>query len=275
MKNLFALLLVGFLFISCGDKKPVANVSTIDVPSGYSHNLFDTKPLDKSHTFKAYMVSMDGDDDGKLLGIPEFVSYHIKKSPKLGKGAKRPSKWFETPELNPYTPSDDSYKHSGYSRGHLCKKYIAWRLGAEADRETHNTANACPQIQKFNAGIWLDLENKTEKWADKFNEVWVICGPGFDKTRKIEYIGDAGEMKVAIPHYFWKIIARVDNGNVKVLAFNYPHKAISKESDKYNHKKYAVKIDSIEALTGLDFFSKYENQDELESVKNTKIWEIK
>ena len=73
-------------------------------------------------------------------------------------------------------PHDNSYKHSGFSRGHMCMKHIAWRLGANADWNTHTTINASPQIQKFNAGIWLDMENKTKDYVDKYGKIWVICG---------------------------------------------------------------------------------------------------
>ncbi len=39
--------------------------------------------------------------------------------------------------------------------------------------------NACPQLQWQNNGIWKKLEELCLDWADKYNAVWVICGPIF------------------------------------------------------------------------------------------------
>ena len=164
------------------DYKPIVLDKT------YQHDKWDIQPKDKVKKFRAFTVSFDGKDENKMTGQPEWVAYHIKKSPKLAKSPKRPSSWIEDKELKYVAPDDKTYKHSGYSRGHLCMKHIAWRLGRNADWNTHTTLNACPQIQKFNAGVWLDMEVKTQKWADKFGEVWVICGPAWDKTKKITNI---------------------------------------------------------------------------------------
>jgi endonuclease G, mitochondrial len=101
-------------------------------------------------------------------------------------------------------------------------KQIAWRLGTNADWNTHTTLNACPQLHRFNAGIWLDMEKLTQKWADKYKKVWVICGPVIYRDRHIKYIGDAGEKRIPVPHAFFKIVIRKYKDRLNVLAFLLP-----------------------------------------------------
>ena len=127
-----------------------------------------------------------------------------------------------------------------------------------------------------NASQWgmLDLEQKTEKWADKFGEIFVVCGPAFDKNREIKYIGDAGEMPVAVPHYFWKVVIRYDGNKLETLAFLYPHKELQKTNRKWDHSIYAVSIDKIESMTNLDILSNT-NNDILESTVYSKIWSVR
>jgi DNA/RNA endonuclease G (NUC1) len=162
------------------------------VLSGYEHDKFVTEPKDIYKEFRAYVVSFDSDDDGIATGIPEWVSYEIRYKEKPSLKVKRPSKWITDKSLykQKIAPNDSSYAYSrvfrannpfsdelGYDRGHMCMKLIANRLGENADWNTHTVLNAVPQKHEMNAGIWLNLEYLTMKWADKYGKVWVICGP--------------------------------------------------------------------------------------------------
>lgn len=158
----------------------------------YKHDRFNTQPKDIALFFRAYTASFDSADDNNndgtadKWGIPEWVAYELHKTPQgLGKGPKRPSKWITDKCV---APDDDSYKHSGYSRGHMCMKSHAWRLGENADWNTHTVLNACPQLQKLNGGSWLALEFETGKWADKYGKVWIMCGPVINNMTPTEWI---------------------------------------------------------------------------------------
>ncbi len=274
-------LLILPLLLFSADYKPII------LSDEHQHDIWGTMPRDQIKKFRAFTVSFDGKDDSDLdgdedehdkFGQPEWVAYHIKKGGNQGKAPNRPSPWIEDKALAELAPSDDTYKHSGYSRGHLCMKKIAWRLGANADWNTHTTLNACPQIQGFNSGIWLDMEYKTASWADKYNDVWVICGPAWIKSKDVTYIGDENEMKIPIPHFFWKIVIKKSEEKLDSLAFLYPHKAIGKSKDsksKYRHEDYLVSVNEIEEVTGLDFFTNLddEKEDALEGEKADAIWE--
>jgi endonuclease G len=200
---LFVLILVSASVVVATDFKPVVLDPT------YNHDKWVTLPQDIVRKFRAYTVSFDSKDDGVAMGVPEWVAYEIKPHPQpLGAGPARPDTWI-TDSQEGLAPTDDSYKNSKYDRGHMCQKYIAFRLGNDADWNTHTTLNACPQSPAFNRGIWEDLEELTAQWADTSGvPVWVICGPVFKKDMAIEWIGDPGEIRVAVPHGFYKIVIR-------------------------------------------------------------------
>lgn len=141
----------------------------------YDHDKYLTKPADIVRSFRAYTVSFDGpdDDDGDgkpdLRRTPEWVAYEIKGSKKkFDKGPKRPDEWITDKNLFAagLAPKDASYAFGqdfrkdhpdspqlGYDRGHMCMKEIAFRLGKEADWNTHTMLNACPQRAALNEGI--------------------------------------------------------------------------------------------------------------------------
>lgn len=254
--------------------------------SGYDHDKWITLPQDRLFKFRAYTTSFDGEDDDNgdgiadRWGVPEWVAFEIRKKT-IHVKADRPSPWLSeetlyAPNKN-IAPKDSSYHFEkattkdcpslihNLSRGHMCPKNIANRLGKDADYNTHTILNACPQKQWHNNGIWKDLERLTENWADEYEKIWVICGPVFHKKTPKLWLGEIekNEKLVAVPDGFYKIIIREsgDPNKPEVIAFLYPH-AIKpnknrKESSKkgYPHKEFLVSIDKIEKHTGLDFFT--------------------
>ncbi|MBI3736624.1 DNA/RNA non-specific endonuclease [Candidatus Sumerlaeota bacterium] len=285
---LFAILL--------GSIAPAADYKPIILDPSYDHDRFNTQPKDIVRQFEAYTVSFDGpdDDDGDgkedRWGIPQWVAYEIKKFPgKMGAGPPRPSEWITDKNLFKagIAPSDKTYAFSAafrkahpdlvYDRGHLCMKQIAFRLGANADWNTHTVLNACPQRPLLNEGIWLDLEQKTEHWADEFGAVWVVCGPIVKNRKPAKWLGEANEMKIAIPDAFFKIIIKEAGqpGRFDVLAFIYPQDDPDyTKHGPFDHKRYLKSVDEIEKETGLNFLSDLpaKIQNELESSPAADLW---
>ena len=272
-----------------GVKRP--GLKPVILDPTYHHDRFNTQPKDLVFLFRAYMTSFDSNDDnngdgtGDNWGIPEWVSYEIRRCPDPGKGPKRPN-WMTDDLLNRLgiAPTDDSYNYSKefrdqnpnwYDRGHMCMKQIAWRLGADADWNTHTLLNACPQRTEFNGGIWHDMEILTGKWADKYGVIWVICGPIVNNMTPSSYIGESEkkEMPVAVPDAFFKIVIKEskDIERPDILAFIYPHDTPKKDK---NHKRYLVSVDEIETRTGLDFLTILPDDIEaqLESKKAKSLW---
>lgn len=264
----------------------LTDLKPIVLDASYNHDRFDTQPKDIVRQFRAYTTSFDSDDDndgdgiGDNWGIPEWVAYELRKAPAgLGSAPKRPSSWITDAALHAQqvAPDDKSYKHSGYSRGHMCMKSHAWRLGENADWNSHTVLNACPQMQRMNAGAWLGLEFATGDWADKYDVVWIICGPIiFNGRTPSEWIGDPGEVQAAVPDAFYKIVIKdAVIGGLDVLAFILPmYGGGDYGSSNADLKPYLTSVDTIEALTGLDFLFNVNDEIEkkVEQIVQTELW---
>ena len=277
----YALLVVALLVAGawCSDYQ------TIVPAEGYRHDRWGTQPRDIVREFRAYVSSFDGTDDndgdgqGECWGVPEWVAYEIKRYPTdLGKSPDRPNPWITDEDLHRkrIAPNDDSYKNGGYDRGHMCMKYIAFRLGKDADWNTHTVLNACPQEAKLNQYIWKDLEERTAKWADEHGSLWVVCGPVFLGKKVKRWVGDPGEVPVAVSDAFFKIVIRESGtpNRPDALAFIYPHHARYPTKKPYDHRPYLVSIDLVESLTGLDFLTALSEGDQkaVEKVVPKMLW---
>ena len=290
------LLILLFVFTVSPLSGYAADYKPIQIHPDYDHDKYGTEPKDIVKEFRAYTANFDSDDDDNgdgwvdLWGIPEFVSYEIKKfNGTLGKGPGRPSTWLTDKELKEQgiAPNDATYRYSRafrsshpnwYVRGHLCMKQHAWRLGENADWNTHTMLNAVPQRSKFNSGIWLDLEYKTAKWADKYDSVWIIAGPVINNLTPRNWLGEPlkNEMEIAIPDALFKIVVKEsdDPERPDVLAFIYPQEDKGYESSPYDHTKYLVSVDDVEDVTGLNFLTNLLGKDEreIERITATELW---
>lgn len=273
---------------------------TIVLDATYEHDRFGILPAEIVRQFRAYTVSLDSpdDDDGDGISdkwaIPTWVQYEIKEfDGDLGTAPSRPD-WFTDDHLHSLgiAGSNDSYHFSnvwraanrdspmlGYDRGHMCRKYHAFRLGDDADWNTHTVLNACPQKSDLNQGIWLDLEDRCSAWADEYSAVWVMCGPIVYNNTPSLWIGQYGEIPVVAPDAFYKIVVKdADDGGLDVLAFVYPQEGENYRVSggaEYDHTPHLVSVQMIEALTGLDFFSNLTatEQAQIESVIHTELWD--
>ncbi|MCY4382623.1 MAG: DNA/RNA non-specific endonuclease [Nitrospinae bacterium] len=292
-------LLMAFVFTVSAS---AAKFKPIVLDGKYDHDRFKTLVTGSAgednhvYKFRAYVSIFDGadDDDGDgtpdFLGIPHFVAYEIKRyQGRLKKGPDRPGTWITDMALRKLglAPTDSTYKYSRafrsnhsnwYVRGHLCMKQHAWRLGENADWNTHTVLNAVPQREIFNNGIWLDLEKLTAKWADEYGSVWVITGPVFEpqSNKPTDWLGEPekGEMSIAIPDALFKIVVRNtdDPNRPAVLAFIYPQDV--KGNSPYDHTPYMKSVEIIEQKTGLDFFTSLDDsiQKEIEQKITKVLW---
>lgn len=192
----------------------------------------------------------------------EWVAYELKKSHLSNSNFKRP--YFEIDKAVKTGAADwRNYKNSGYDRGHLCPAGDR-NYSKIAHDETFLTSNISPQDHDFNSGIWNTLEQKTRYWAEKYDGVFVVTGGILKGNMKT-----IGSEKVAVPNQFYKILLDSNQGKVKMIAFLIPHK----DSNRPLYE-FVVSVDSIEKLTGIDFFPELEDNLEgvLEASSNYKDW---
>ena len=192
----------------------------------------------------------------------EWVAYELKKEQLSYTNYKRP--YFEIDKaVKTGAAHWRNYKNSGFDRGHLCPAADR-RYSKYAHDETFLTSNISPQEHQFNSGIWNTLEQKVRYWAAKYNGVFVVTGGVLRGNMKT-----IGEEKVAVPNYFYKVLVDNNNGKTKMIAFLIPHKNSNKPL--YH---FVVSVDSIEKLTGIDFFPQLSDDIEntLEASSSYKAW---
>jgi endonuclease G, mitochondrial len=192
----------------------------------------------------------------------EWVAYELKKNDIIYSNRKRPY-FIDDPLVKSGSASWKNYIRSGYDRGHLCPAGDR-RFSKEAFDETFYTSNISPQKNDFNAGIWNRLEQKTRYWAKKYDGLYVVTGGVL--TSNLDVIG---KEDVSVPEYFYKILIDRFNGEFKAIGFLVPHQ----ESDKPLYS-FVVPIDTIEKMTGIDFFSKLPDgvENKIEKAGNYKGW---
>lgn len=192
----------------------------------------------------------------------EWVAYELKKSHLSNSNFKRP--YFEIDKAVKTGAADwRNYKNSGYDRGHLCPAGDR-NYSQAAHDETFLTSNISPQDRDFNSGIWNTLEQKTRYWASKYDGVFVVTGGILKGNMKT-----IGTEKVAVPNQFYKIILDSSRGKVKMIAFLMPNK-----NSKKPLYEFVVSVDSIENLTGIDFFPELDDtiENTLEANSDYKDW---
>ncbi|UYW01335.1 DNA/RNA non-specific endonuclease [Flavobacterium agricola] len=191
----------------------------------------------------------------------EWVAYYLTRKDIQPKKYKRP--YFNQDPLVKTKSADwKNYKNVIYNRGHLLPAADR-RASFEDYQETFYTSNISPQLPEFNAGVWNDLEQKVRNWASKYDSLYVVTGGVLSDN-----LPHIGYEKVSVPNYFYKVVATKDAS--KMIAFLVPHQA----QNKKQLKEFVVAVDSIEKLTGIDFFEQLpiNFQAEKESQTNYNEW---
>src|SRR6185436_18266865 len=193
-------------------------------------------------------------------GAPNWVSWHLTNE-WIGNLA-RVDTFRADPAVPPtwYRVLGTDFSGSGFDRGHMTPN-------ADRDKETSipiNQAtflmsNMVAQAPDNNQGPWADLEAFLRTLLPA-NEVYIVAGPA-----GIGGSGDNGPANtianghVTVPGYTWKValvlplgdddVARV-NASTRVIAVIMPN-SNSINSDWHT---YLTTVDSVETLTGYDFF---------------------
>lgn len=207
---------------------------------------------------KGYTVSYNSD-----YCNPNWVAYVLERGELRAPKTKRSDKFIKDPEVNFNQAGNEDYRRSGYDRGHLAPAAdMSWSTSTMA--ESFYFTNMSPQKPSFNRGIWKELEEQVRKWADKESILLVATGPVLEKGLK-----RIGPNRVAVPKYFYKVIIDPTGSDKKGIGF-----VMSNEASKKSLQEYAVSIDSVERLTGINFFESMPDllEETLEEQRNTREW---
>lgn len=164
--------------------------------------------------------------------------------------------------------SDGTFKFEnfGFDRGHLAPS-ADFRWSQKALSESYFYSNMTPQRPGFNRESWAELEDLMRRiMANTPKPYYIVTGPVLEKSLpKVE----KGTNHLPIPELHYKIIVDLSGENPKGMAFLMPNKKCDLPPSAY-----VVSIDSVEKLTGLNFFSKLDVQtaDKIESTSNFSLW---
>lgn len=150
------------------------------------------------------------------------------------------------------------YKGSGYDRGHLAPSK-AMSYSKEAMDASFFMSNMSPQLPSFNRGIWKKLEAQVLDWSKESDSLYVVTGPVFN-----EPLGTIGENKVTIPGSYYKTVIRFKGNKISGLAF-----LLDNRKSSASYFNFVTSIDSIEKVTGIDFYYQLniDDQDRVEANK--------
>ena len=130
--------------------------------------------------------------------------------------------------------------------------------------ESNYLTNICPQDRSLNSGVWNRIEMDCRKWAKKYGDLYIVCGPVLLK-RGHETIGPN---KVCVPEAFFKVILCLQE-KPKAIGFIIRNNGGTKKKDQFINT-----VDDVERITGIDFFPVLPDdiENEVEATANIKDW---
>jgi len=175
----------------------------------------------------------------------------------------RTNQFLVDPKISTGSAENSDYAGSGYDRGHLAPAGdMGW--SAQSMIESFYYSNMSPQVPSFNRGIWKNAESFTREAAITNQTVYIVTGPVFTSN-----MTSIGPNKVAVPQSYFKIVLDYSEPEFKAIAFVIPNAA-----SKLPLQHFAVSVDDVEHLTGLDFFPLITDsvESQLESKFDISLW---
>lgn len=255
---LLAVLLIGLY--TCRQQRVAAGKATYKVDSAALNavQLPALKPNDQIIERTGYTLSFVPAHEQAA-----WVAYVLRGSQLQAAHFLRTNQFMTDPLAKPHSADDGDYEASGYDRGHLASaEDMSW---SEATmRESFYYSNMSPQAPAFNRGVWKRLEELVRYWSEAYDSVYVVTGPVL--TPNLPAIG---HNKVSVPRYFYKAVLEYNARGVQGIGFVLPNQASSASL-----KSFAVSIDSVEHLTGLDLFPKLPDdvEEKIESNPEVENW---
>lgn len=192
------------------------------------------------------------------IAVPELITGNL----------ARIDSFLPDPQVKTGTAVTSDYWNSGYDRGHMVPS-ADMRWNYEALKGTYYYSNVSPQVPELNRGTWAELEDWGRRYVNySKRRIFIVTGPvlrdGLPTMQKPDR-----KNEVSIPEYFWKVIADLDGDSPKAIAF-----VLRNAAQEYPPISYAVSVDSVERLTGLDFFPALDDavENRIEAMREPKDW---
>lgn len=192
-----------------------------------------------------------------------WVAYVLKGNQLQSAHYNRTNQFMVDPQARPHSADNDDYEGSGYDRGHLASaEDMSW--SATTMKESFFYSNMSPQVPAFNRGVWKRLEELVRFWATAYDSIYVVTGPVLRKG-----LPTIGHDHVSVPKYYYKVILEYNPKGTRGIGFVLPN-----EASAATLRTFAVSIDSVEHVTGIDFFPKLPDdvEEKIESRADLKDW---
>lgn len=181
--------------------------------------------------------------------LPVWVSHHLNNDLLINKYNRRPGGYPKDPQYPALVK--DAFAQSGYDHGHLAPAAdFTW--SREAYNQSFFMTNMSPQHACFNQKGWCHLEGTMRKWVEENpNDDFYIVSGAVTSTF-IDTLCIQDDVKVFVPKYFYKVVMITGpSKQPRSIGYIVPNKDV----DNYSIKSFEVTVDSVERLTGLDFFA--------------------
>lgn len=235
------------------------STKTFKIPANTEIPRLKEKRQEQVIKHEGYTVSYNSE-----YRIANWVAYELTATEAKSKKTERSNKFVSDPQVKGATAMNEDYTRSGYDRGHLAPAGdMKW--SAKVMRESFYLSNICPQKPKLNRGIWKDLEEQCRLWALDNGSLLIVTGPVITGDMK-----RLGKNKVAIPKSFYKVLCYYTEKGYKGIGFLFENRDYKDNS----LKSMVIPIDSVEKVTGIDFFPSIpdDQEKEMEATVDWSSW---
>jgi endonuclease G len=197
-----------------------------------------TKPGEEIVRHTGYTLSYNEEHEQA-----NWVAYILTGKETQGKHYERSNHFMPDPSISSGSADDADYDEPEYDRGHLAPaEDMAW--SKTTMDESFYYSNMSPQVPAFNRGVWRRLEELVRFWSTTYDSIYIVTGPVLTSGLPV-----IGHDRVSVPRYFYKVILEYGSKGTQGIGFILPNQASSATL-----KSFAVSIDSVEHLTGINFF---------------------
>lgn len=286
MRHLHAFLLVAALALAACSSDD--NDNSPSVTNENANTLAGTTRLEFPHVQPTgNLVIQHTDDFGEpnyavewniSLKAQQWVCYTMTASNMINNNVGRYDN--RKPENSPTYPEDpdlpselyfkaDPFYRSGYDHGHLVASQDRQRSDYQ-NMQTFYLTNMAPQLNRFNAGIWLKMEQRLQRLGRnrQFADTIFVCKGGTIGATTGTLGKGVYERRsngLVVPRYFFVAALMVKGGNYQSVGLLF---------DQFADTKEVLSIDDLERRTGFDFFCNLPDQleQQVESRFSATLW---
>ncbi len=193
--------------------------------------------------------------------LASWVAYELTAAEASG-SLEYKEKFTEDPLISTGSATMKDYKKSGFVLGQLAP-VEDMRFSTVAITESFYLSNVVPQKPAFNKFTWKKMNDMIREWAKETGSLLIVSGP---------VLADApfptfGPSKVSIPSRFYRVV--LDMNGKRGMGI-----VVKNSMSSGSLKPFAMSIDKVEEITGIDFFPSLADdlENEIESQYDASAW---